>query len=215
MIFNLSVFFKYKFIKSLIDRITAFILLVCLLPFLFIISVLIKINLGSPIFFMQNRPGYKTKCFKLIKFRTMTTEKYKNGKLLLDYQRLSTFGKFLRSTSIDEFPELINIIKGDLSFIGPRPLLEKYLSHYNSDQIKRHNVVPGLSGWAQVNGRNSISWEDKFNLDIWYVENQSFLLDLKILLKTIFKVIMMRGINSSDKVTMEEFTGNKVDSKKK
>lgn len=207
MILNLSQFCKYKFIKSLIDRFVALILLFFLLPFLIIISVLIKINLGSPIFFIQNRPGYKTKSFKLIKFRTMTTEKYKNGKLLHDYQRLGTFGKFLRSSSIDEIPELINIIKGDLSFIGPRPLLQKYLDFYNSDQIKRHNVVPGLSGWAQINGRNSISWEDKFNLDIWYVENQSFLLDLKILFKTIFKVILMRGINSSDKVTMEEFKG--------
>ena len=165
--------------------------------------------MGKPIFFIQRRVGYRCNSFNLIKFRTMKSKKYKKGKLLKDEQRLTSFGRFLRNSSIDELPEIINIIKGDLSFIGPRPLLEKYITLYDENQIQRHNVKPGLSGWAQVNGRNSISWEKKFYLDNWYIKNQSFRLDCLILLKTIFKVIKMESINYSNEVTMEEFKGNK------
>tara|TARA_B100000242_G_scaffold126304_1_gene89063 strand:+ start:11198 stop:11698 length:501 start_codon:yes stop_codon:yes gene_type:complete len=165
--------------------------------------------MGKPVFFVQKRPGYKGNLFNLIKFRTMSVETIRMGKILDDDKRLTLLGRFLRNSSIDELPELINILKGDLSFIGPRPLLEKYIPLYTKEQFKRHDVKPGLTGLAQVSGRNLISWDEKFALDNWYVRNQSFLLDMKIFFKTIIKVIQMEGINSSDNMTMKEFVGRK------
>lgn len=161
---------------------------------------------GNP-FFLQERPGYKEKIFKLIKFRTMTNEKDVDGKLLPDEQRLNSYGKFLRSTSLDELPEAINILKGDMSVIGPRPLLVEYLSRYNNEQKRRHDVKPGLSGWAQIHGRNTVSWVDKFKYDVWYVDNVSLLLDIKIVLITVVKMIKREGISSETSSTMEEFKG--------
>ena len=161
---------------------------------------------GNP-FFLQERPGYKEKIFKLIKFRTMTNEKDIDGKLLPDEQRLNSYGKFLRSTSLDELPEAINILKGDMSVIGPRPLLVEYLSRYNNEQKRRHDVKPGLSGWAQIHGRNTVSWVDKFKYDVWYVDNVSLLLDIKIVLITVVKMIKREGISSESSSTMEEFKG--------
>lgn len=165
-------------------------------------------NKGGGVFFVQERPGKGAKIFKVIKFKTMTDQKNENGKLLPDNQRLTLVGKFIRSMSIDELPQLINILKGDMSFIGPRPLLIKYLLLYNEDQKKRHNVRPGLSGWAQVNGRNKISWYQKFELDTWYVENYNLKIDIEIFLATIGKVLRKEGICSDTSVTTEPFTGN-------
>ncbi|MDO4982678.1 MAG: sugar transferase [Eubacteriales bacterium] len=162
---------------------------------------------GNP-FFTQERPGKDEKIFRLIKFRTMTNEKDENGELLPDEIRLNKYGRFLRSTSLDELPEAINILKGDMSVIGPRPLLIKYLPRYNEEQHKRHDVRPGLSGWAQVNGRNTVSWEDKFNMDVWYVNHISFLLDIRIVFITIGKFIKREGISSETNATMEEFMGS-------
>jgi len=161
---------------------------------------------GNP-FFTQPRPGYHEKIFKLIKFRTMTNEKNENGELLPDEKRLNKYGRFLRSTSLDEIPEAINILIGDMSVVGPRPLLVRYLDRYNKEQHRRHEVRPGLSGWAQVNGRNTVSWEEKFRLDVWYVDNVSFGLDVKIVFETVFKFLKREGINSETSATMEEFMG--------
>ena len=183
-------------------------LIMILSPFLILISVLVLLNLGYPIFFIQKRAGYKCKEFGLIKFRTMNFKKNNSGDLLPDEDRITLFGKFLRSSSIDELPELFNIARGDLSFIGPRPFISKYLPLYSKDQIKRHQVKPGLSGWAQINGRNLISWNKKFEYDVWYVNNQSLFLDIKILIITIFKVLTMEGINSSVEISMKEFKGD-------
>ena len=174
-----------KYIKRLLDIIISFTALVILSPVLLIVAVLVRIKLGSPVIFHQDRPGYQEKVFKLCKFRSMTDERDAEGNLLPDEVRLTKFGKMLRATSLDELPELWNILKGDMSLIGPRPLLVKYLPLYNEFQKHRHDVKPGLTGWAQVNGRNSISWEERFEMDVYYVNNQSFLLDLKILFKTV------------------------------
>lgn len=160
-------------------------------------------------FFIQERPGKNTKVFKIVKFKTMTDEKDADGKLLPDEKRLTNIGKFVRSTSIDELPQLINVVKGDMAIVGPRPLLVKYLPLYSSFQSKRHDVRPGITGWAQVNGRNAISWDKKFELDVWYTENLSFLLDVKIILLTIKKVFWREGISAETSATMETFTGNK------
>jgi len=176
-----------------------------------VIAVLVRIKLGKPVIFKQKRPGLNEKIFTLYKFRTMTNEKDSSGNLLPDRDRLTKFGRFLRSTSLDELPELINILKGDMSFVGPRPLLVQYLPLYNEHQRKRHNVKPGLSGWAQVSGRNAISWEEKFDLDVEYVNKVSFLFDLKIFFLTIKKVIMREGINQEGEATMEYFKGSKVE----
>jgi len=186
----------------------ALITLIVLSPLLLIIAILVKINLGSPVIFKQKRPGLNEKIFTLYKFRTMTDKRDENGKLLPDSERLTSFGKFLRSTSLDELPELYNILKGDMSFIGPRPLLVKYLPLYNDFQRRRHEVRPGLTGLAQVNGRNAISWEQKFKLDVEYVDNVSFIGDLKIIILTIKKVLVREGISSETSVTMEPFRGN-------
>lgn len=201
--------FYQKHVKRPMDFILALIALIVLFPVLIIIAILVKINLGSPVIFKQQRPGLNEKIFTLYKFRTMADIRDKNGKLLPDNQRLTRFGKFLRSTSLDELPELYNILKGDMSFVGPRPLLVEYLPLYNQLQRRRHEVRPGLTGLAQVNGRNAISWDQKFELDVEYVDNVSFIGDLKIIILTFKKVLTREGISSENSVTMEPFTGNK------
>lgn len=183
--------------------------LIVLSPVLAITAHKVKKNLGSPILFRQTRPGLDGKPFEMIKFRTMKDATDKDGNPLPDSERLTDFGKKLRATSLDELPELWNVLKGDMSLVGPRPLLMEYLPLYSAEQVKRHNVRPGVTGYAQVNGRNSLSWEEKFKLDTWYVEHQSFLLDIKILLKTVKKVIKKDNINSPTYATMEKFEGSK------
>lgn len=197
-----------KYIKRLLDFLLSLISLIILSPLMLIISILVRVKLGKPIIFKQERPGKNEKIFTLYKFRTMTDEKDENGKLLSDEARLTKFGKFLRSTSMDELPELINIIKGDMSIIGPRPLLVEYLPLYNDEQKKRHNERPGLTGLAQINGRNNLSWEEKFKEDVFYTENISFKLDIKILFKTIIKVIKREGISEEGSVTVRKFEGS-------
>ncbi|MCI6693179.1 MAG: sugar transferase [Clostridium sp.] len=195
------------FLKRSFDFICALIALILLFPILIIIAILIRIKLGSPIFFLQERVGKDNKVFKIIKFRTMRDIRDKNGNLLADEERMTSFGKTMRSLSIDELPELINILRGDMSIVGPRPLLVQYLPLYNDEQIKRHNTLPGLTGWAQINGRNNLSWNEKFDLDLWYVKNRSFKLDLKIIFLTIYKVIKREDINKEGQATTEYFNG--------
>lgn len=195
--------------KRIQDIILSLFALIILFPILVVLYVLIRFKLGTPVFFTQERPGKNGKIFKLYKFRTMTDEKNENGDLLPDEQRLTSFGKGLRSTSLDELPELINILKGDMSIVGPRPLLVKYLPLYNEKQARRHDVRPGFTGYAQVNGRNSISWEEKFDLDVYYVDHITFIGDWKIILKTVKTVIFREGISSKTSSTMEEFRGGK------
>ena len=196
-------------IKRLFDIIASSIALVLFSPVYFLVAYKVKKNLGSPVLFIQIRPGLNGKPFKMIKFRTMRDAIDKNGEPLPDVERLTPFGKMLRSTSLDELPELWNVLKGDMSLVGPRPLLMEYLSLYNEEQAKRHNVKPGITGYAQVNGRNAISWEQKFELDTWYVENQSFWLDIKILFKTVLKVIKKDDISAVGEATMPKFEGSK------
>ena len=198
----------YRIFKPVFDFSAAFILLTVFFPVLLFISFLILIRLGSPIFFTHTRPGLKGKPFTLIKFRTMTNARDAEGNLLPNEQRHTRFGRFLRSTSIDELPELINVLKGEMSLVGPRPLLMQYLPLYNKKQARRHEVRPGITGWAQVNGRNAITWEEKFDHDLWYVDNVSFWLDVKILLLTVKKVFSREGINQSGEVTMKPFRGS-------
>lgn len=195
--------------KRIFDIVFALILLVILAPLLLLLVVLIRYKLGSPVFFSQLRPGYNGCLFQMYKFRSMTDERDKYGHLLQDDIRLTSFGRKLRTSSLDELPELFNIIRGEMSFVGPRPLLPEYLSLYNQEQARRHEVRPGITGWAQINGRNAISWEDKFKLDVWYVDNHSFWLDLKILLLTIKKVLIKEGISANDHVTMPKFEGTR------
>lgn len=178
-------------------------------PALIITYLLVKKKLGSPVLFSQKRPGLHGQTFRMFKFRTMTNEIDEQGNLLPDSNRLTPFGKLLRTTSLDELPALWNVIKGDLSLVGPRPLLIEYLPLYSKEQARRHNVKPGITGWAQINGRNAISWETKFKLDVWYVDNQSFWLDIKILFLTVKKVFIREGINAEGQTTMSKFTGNK------
>ncbi|QKF73461.1 sugar transferase [Aliarcobacter faecis] len=194
--------------KSPFDKTLALFLIILFSPIYIIVSLLIWNKMGKPILFRQQRPGYKEKIFGIYKFRTMTNDKDENGNLLPDEQRLVGVGKFIRSTSLDELPQLFNVLKGEMSFVGPRPLLIEYLPLYNEKQKKRHNVLPGITGWAQVNGRNAISWEQKFDYDVWYVENQSFWLDIKILWFTFLKVVKRSDISSSTSSTMEKFRGN-------
>ena len=193
--------------KRFLDILFSIILLVLLSPLYIFISVLILIFMGRPILFKQFRPGFKGKIFCIFKFRTMTNDRNEHGELLTDEKRLYGIGKFIRSTSLDELPQLFNVLKGDMSFVGPRPLLIEYLELYTDEQAKRHDVKPGITGWAQVNGRNAISWEEKFKLDVWYVEHQSFLLDLKILWMTLLKVAKRDGISSQSCITVEKFKG--------
>lgn len=195
------------FVKRLLDITISLIALIFLLPLMSLIYLLVIINLGSPAFFLQERVGKDNKIFKMIKFRTMKNSTDKNGNLLSDNERVTKFGGFLRSFSLDELPELINILKGDMSLVGPRALLVQYLGLYNDEQIRRHEVLPGLTGWAQINGRNSITWSEKFKLDVWYVDNWSLWLDIKIFFLTFWKVVKREGINQSESVTMEYFNG--------
>lgn len=200
--------FYQIFIKRPMDFLLSLIALLVLSPVLLILIILGAIKMKGNPFFTQQRPGRKEKIFRLIKFRTMTCEKDAEGNLLPDEQRLTKYGKFLRSTSLDELPELINILKGDMSIVGPRPLLVKYLPLYNQEQRHRHDVRPGLTGWAQVNGRNAISWEDKFRLDVWYVEHMSAWVDIKTIFMTVKNVLCREGISSETSATMEEFKGS-------
>lgn len=198
-----------RYFKRPMDFILSLLAIIVLSPILAIIAILVKVNLGSPVIFRQERPGLNERIFTLYKFRTMTDKRDQNGDLLPDEVRLTNFGKFLRSTSLDELPELFNILKGDMSIVGPRPLLVQYLPLYNDHQRRRHEVRPGLSGLAQISGRNAISWEEKFDLDVKYVENVSFFGDWKIIFKTLKKIIKREGIHSDKTVTMEPFEGNK------
>ncbi|AXY10750.1 sugar transferase [Bacillus anthracis] len=199
--------------KRLFDVCVSLLFLLLFSIVICIVAILVRIKLGSPILFKQERPGMNGIPFYLFKFRTMTNEINGDGNWLPDEVRLTAFGKTLRKYSIDELPQLINVIKGDLSLVGPRPLLMEYLPLYSSKQAKRHNVKPGITGWAQINGRNLITWEEKFELDVWYVENQSFLLDLKIIVLTILKVFKTEGISHVGHVTMERFTGGEIEIK--
>lgn len=195
-------------IKRVLDFLLSFMAVVALSPVMLVIAVLVRVKLGSPVLFKQRRPGKNEKIFHMYKFRTMTDERDKEGNLLPDEKRLTDFGKMLRSTSLDELPELFNILKGDMSIVGPRPLLVQYLPRYNERQRHRHDVRPGFTGLAQVNGRNSISWEEKFEWDVKYTENVTFLQDCKIILKTVKVVLKRDGISSASSATMEEFMGN-------
>lgn len=194
--------------KRFLDILISILGLVVLTPFVFILALVIRLKLGSPILFHQIRPGLYGKPFTMNKFRTMTDAKNKNGQLLSDEMRLTSFGRFLRSTSLDELPELWNVLKGDMSLVGPRPLLMEYLPLYSKEQIRRHEVKPGITGWAQINGRNGISWEEKFKMDVWYVDHQSFWLDLQILFLTLKKVLIREGINAQGEASMSRFTGS-------
>jgi len=196
-------------LKSLFDKTLALFLIILFSPIYMVVSLLILWKMESPILFRQRRPGYKEKIFGIYKFRTMTNEKDEHGNLLPDEQRLVGIGKFIRSTSLDELPQLFNVLKGEMSFVGPRPLLIEYLDLYNDKQKRRHDVKPGITGWAQVNGRNAISWKQKFEYDVWYVDNQSFWLDMKILWMTFLKVANRSDISSNTSATMEKFTGTK------
>ena len=193
--------------KRVFDLAGAMVALVVLAPLLLIVAVLVKIFLGSPILFRQSRPGWHGKPFTCLKFRTMTDAKDAEGRLLPDADRMTAFGRFLRSSSIDELPELINVIRGEMSLVGPRPLLPQYLERYTPEQMRRHEVKPGITGWAQVNGRNAASWEQKFAYDVWYVDNRGFWLDLKILALTLWKTLRREGVSQSGHATMPEFFG--------
>lgn len=198
-----------KYIKRTLDLILSLMALIVLMPLMIIIGILVRINLGSPIIFKQKRPGKNEKVFTLYKFRTMTDKRDIDGNLLPDEYRLTKFGKFLRSTSLDELPELINIIKGDMAIVGPRPLLVEYLPYYTEEEKHRHDVRPGLTGLAQTSGRNAITWEEKFEKDIEYVHNISFIGDVKIIIKTAIKVFKREGISGTNSDTMQKFEGNK------
>lgn len=194
--------------KRLFDIVTAGLALIVLSPVMAVVALLVRIKLGSPVLFGQKRPGYKTQLFAIYKFRTMLDARDAAGNLLPDAARLPHFGKVLRSTSLDELPELWNVLKGEMSWVGPRPLLIAYLDRYSPEQNRRHDVLPGVTGWAQVNGRNAISWQEKFKLDVWYVDHWSFWLDLKILFMTFWKVIKRESINAPGEATSGEFMGN-------
>ena len=198
-----------EIVKPLGDKLLALFFILVFSPLMIIVGLLIYFKLGSPVFFRQQRPGFHGEIFEIIKFRTMSDIHNKEGKLLHDKERLHGVGKQIRALSLDELPQLLNVIKGEMSFVGPRPLLVEYLPLYNQEQKRRHNVKPGITGWAQVNGRNAISWEQKFDYDVWYVEHQSFWLDIKILWMTFLKVAKRSDISSDTAVTMEKFRGSK------
>ena len=197
------------FSKRLFDLTFALIALVILSPIILVTAILVRIFIGTPILFKQQRPGYKGHPFFIYKFRSMTTRFAHDGSLLPDAERLTHFGRLLRSLSLDELPELFNIVRGEMSFVGPRPLLMEYLPLYSPEQARRHDVVPGLTGWAQVNGRNAVDWPTRFNMDVWYVDNWSFWLDLRIIFLTVWKVISRDGINQKGQSTVEHFKGEK------
>ncbi|NEQ24044.1 MAG: sugar transferase [Microcoleus sp. SIO2G3] len=196
-----------RLVKSVLDRLVAAIALLVLSPLLLLLAIAIYIRMGSPIVFTQPRPGKDGRIFTFYKFRTMTDQRDVTGKLLPDEQRLTTVGQFLRQTSLDELPQLWNVLKGDMSFVGPRPLLVAYLDRYTPEQARRHEVKPGITGWAQVNGRNSVNWEERFKLDVWYIDHATLWLDFKILLLTVWKVLKREGISQQGHATMEEFKG--------
>lgn len=199
-----------KYGKRLFDLFLSIIGLLLLTPLSLIIAATVYLKIGFPILFKQQRPGLHCKPFTLLKFRTMKDISYYNGKPLTDSERLTPFGRFLRSTSLDELPALFNVLKGEMSIVGPRPLLMQYLTRYNKMQMRRHEVKPGISGWAQINGRNAISWEEKLSLDVWYVDHYSLLLDVKIIFWTIWKIVKREGISQAGHVTAEEFKGSEV-----
>jgi lipopolysaccharide/colanic/teichoic acid biosynthesis glycosyltransferase len=194
--------------KRLFDLYFSLSALVVLLPVLFVLAFWVRLKIGTPIFFTQTRPGLHGKPFTMVKFRTMTDERSPDGEVLPDAARLTQFGRFLRATSLDELPGLWNVLKGDMSLVGPRPLLMEYLMLYTPEQARRHEVRPGVTGWAQINGRNAISWEDKFKLDVWYVDNNNLRLDIKILWLTVKKVLVRDGISAEGQATMPRFTGS-------
>jgi sugar transferase EpsL len=194
--------------KRIFDLLVTTIALVVILPLLLVISLLVWIFLGAPLLFLQQRPGYKGRPFITYKFRTMTNRCGQDGNLLPDAERMTPFGRFLRSTSLDDLPQVWNVLRGEMSLVGPRPLLMRYLERYSPEQMRRHDVLPGITGWAQVNGRNAISWNEKFLLDVWYVDHWSFWLDVKILFMTAWKVFKREGVNQPGHVTAEEFKGN-------
>ncbi|WP_276489098.1 sugar transferase [Ectopseudomonas mendocina] len=196
-------------IKRLFDIVAASSALIVLAPVIVIVAWLVRRQLGSPVLFRQLRPGLNGDPFEMIKFRTMRDAVDESGRPLPDCERMTSFGSFLRSSSLDELPELWNVLKGDMSLVGPRPLLMEYLPLYSPDQYRRHEVRPGVTGWAQVNGRNALSWEDKFSLDVWYVDNRSFWLDCKVIFLTVKKVLVRDGINADGEATVTKFTGNK------
>jgi sugar transferase EpsL len=195
--------------KRLFDYSVSLVLMSALLPVFVITALLVRVKLGAPVIFKQMRPGLKGRPFRIYKFRSLTNETDEAGRLLPDAERFTRFSALLRSSSLDELPELINVLKGDMSLVGPRPLLMQYLDRYDTEQARRHDVRPGITGWAQVNGRNAISWEDKFRLDVWYVDHHTFFLDIKILLLTLAQVFKQHGIQETGHVTAREFMGNK------
>lgn len=195
-------------LKPLFDRVVALMLLILLAPLLLVLAVAIRLALGAPVVFRQARPGYRGKVFTLYKFRSMTNDRGADGTLLSDAQRMTRFGSFLRSSSLDELPELLNVLKGEMSLVGPRPLYVEYLERYSPEQARRHDVTPGITGWAQVNGRNAISWDEKFTFDIWYVDHVSLALDVRILWRTIAKVLIREGISQAGEATMQPFLGS-------
>jgi sugar transferase EpsL len=199
--------------KRILDFVLALGAIIIILPVLVVLYCLVHWQFGQPVFFKQERPGFKGKVFRILKFRTMNNAKDMGGKILSDNERLTDFGRWLRSTSLDELPELINVLKGDMSLVGPRPLLAQYLNRYSHEQARRHDVKPGITGWAQINGRNALSWEEKFELDCWYVDNLSFWLDLRIMFLTFWKVVKREGISHTGEATMSEFMGNNEFSK--
>lgn len=201
---------RSKFIKRLVDITGALSGLILLAPVIFIIGILIRLSMGSPVIFSQVRPGLYGKPFKMYKFRTMTDARDERGYLLPDEQRLTALGNFLRSTSLDELPELWNVFKGEMSLVGPRPLLMEYLDLYTTEQARRHEIKPGITGWAQINGRNSLSWEEKFKMDVWYVDHWNILLDIKIIFMTFLKVVKRDGISAQGHATMPIFRGSKM-----
>ncbi len=200
--------------KRIFDIVVSGTALVVLLPMLVVVALLVRWHFGSPVFFAQVRPGMNARPFRMFKFRTMTDARNSDGQLLPDADRLSSFGRLLRSTSLDELPELWNVLKGDMSLVGPRPLLLEYLPLYSSEQAKRHDVRPGITGWAQVNGRNALSWDEKFALDVWYVDNRSFALDLRIMILTIGSVLRRSGVSAHGEATMPRFTGANTEVRK-
>ena len=197
----------YPILKHFFDKVFALIAFIVLSPLILLIGIVLFIDLKAWPVFVQKRPGYHQKIFSIYKFKTMRDTKDEKGALLPDFERVTRLGKIIRQLSLDELPQLINVLKGQMSFVGPRPLLPEYLPLYSVEQNKRHQVKPGITGWAQVNGRNALSWQEKFNLDIYYRENQSFVLDLKILIKTVGKIILPKDVNAGEQITMERFNG--------
>ncbi|MDY0050174.1 MAG: sugar transferase [Halothiobacillaceae bacterium] len=201
-------FKRLEMFKRLFDLSVAVVAIFFLWPVLLVIAILVRVRLGAPVFFRQVRPGLHGKSFEMVKFRTMLDARDAQGNLLPDAERMTRLGRFLRSSSLDELPELWNVLKGEMSLVGPRPLLMEYLPLYSDEQRRRHEVRPGITGWAQVNGRNALSWDEKFKLDVWYVDNQSFWLDVKIIFLTVKKVLVRDGISAEGEATMSKFTGN-------